>query len=71
MMPYPHMFSNRDVPFTDEELTHIHSLYTGTTMPLRFIVSFKELVISLMHYQKAAQLRDIQIHIENGFQWKL
>ena len=64
-------FADRGAELSHQELIYIHAIYSEATLKKDFIVAAKKLCISLMHYLKAAQLRDIEIHIENGFQWKL
>lgn len=64
-------FSDRNAPLTDQDLIYIHAIYAEADKKLDFIVATKQLTISLMHYQKAAQLRDIEKTILNGFKWVL
>ena len=64
-------FLHRGGPLTVKDLAYIHSIYALHPCPLDFIVKLKSLVISLMHYEKAAQLRDIEKTILNGFKWTL
>ena len=72
LMPHTHpSFSNRNDKFTDEALVYIHSTYSSASSPLDFIQKLKLLMVSLMHYEKAAQLRDIEKTILNGFKWTL
>ena len=64
-------FLDRGGALTAEDLAYIHSIYSTAPSPLGFIQQLKSLVISLMHYEKAAQLRDIEKTILNGFKWTL
>ena len=64
-------FSDRGAELSEQELIYIHAIYSEADKKLDFIVAAKKLCISLMHYLKAAQLRDIQLTIEDGFKWKL
>jgi len=64
-------FSDRGAELSEQELIYIHAIYSETPLKLDFIVAAKKLCISLMHYLKAAQLRDIEKTILNGFKWTL
>ena len=72
MGPYMKIsFSDRNAALTDQELIYIHHIYSETDKKLAFIVATKQMMISLMHYLKAAQLRDVEKTIEAGFKWTL